>query len=114
MEVVKPWEEVEVEVEDKEVALRGRLPRQQSNTTTTVTTSKVGDESSDKASESSSDEEVNGTRNGGVSNGENGGTLLNIIVFFSFLFTRRCFESLWLWGFFLSFFFFQFFAGVSF
>ncbi|GMN50281.1 hypothetical protein TIFTF001_019443 [Ficus carica] len=75
MVVVKPWEEVEVEVEDKEVALRGRLPRQQSNTTTTVTTSKVGDESSDKSSESSSDEEVNGTpRNGGVSNGENGET----------------------------------------
>lgn len=88
MEAVKPWEEVEVEVDED--ALRGRMPLQHTTnttiTTTTITTSKDvvdddddGDTRSGKSSEkSSSDDEANNigkpTNGVSVSHGENGGT----------------------------------------
>ncbi|KAL5562134.1 hypothetical protein UlMin_031881 [Ulmus minor] len=75
MEVVKQWEEDLEEAEAETEALR-RLPRQYSNTTTTITTVTTNEaEASSSIEEQSLEEEkTNGTRTNGTSSDQNGGT----------------------------------------
>ncbi|KAL5562135.1 hypothetical protein UlMin_031882 [Ulmus minor] len=73
MEVVKQWEE---DLEEAEAEALRRLPRQYSNTTTTITTvTKNEAEASSSIDEQSLEEEkTNGTRTNGTSSDQNGGT----------------------------------------